>query len=43
MIVRRCEPFSQLTVPDHEELDTAALRAIIRRAGCNVDEFAKPI
>ena len=39
MILRRDDPFSQLTVPDHDELDRGTLRAIIRQAGLTVDEF----
>jgi len=33
------EPFSQVIVPDHRELDRGTLRAIIRQAGLSVDEF----
>jgi hypothetical protein len=39
MILRRDEPFAQLVVPDHRELDRGTLRAIIRQAGITVDEF----
>jgi predicted RNA binding protein YcfA (HicA-like mRNA interferase family) len=39
VIVRRVSPFSQLVVPDHRELDTGTLRAIIRQAELSVDEF----
>ena len=39
MILRRDEPFSQVVVPDHRELDRGTLRGIIRRAGLSVDEF----
>jgi predicted RNA binding protein YcfA (HicA-like mRNA interferase family) len=38
--VRRDIPFAQLSIPDHRELDTGTLRAIIRQAGLTVDEFA---
>jgi predicted RNA binding protein YcfA (HicA-like mRNA interferase family) len=41
MILRRDNPFGQLVVPDHKELDRGTLRAIIRQAGLNVDEFEK--
>jgi len=41
MVLRRDDPFSQLVVPDHRELDRGALRAIIRQAGLSVDEFVK--
>ena len=39
IILRRDEPFAQLVVPDHKELDRGTLRAIIRQAGLRVDEF----
>ena len=39
LILRRDEPFTQLVVPDHKILDRGTLRAIIRQAGLNVDEF----
>ena len=39
MILRRDDPFSQVVVPDHRELDRGTLRAIIRQAGLSVDEF----
>ena len=32
MILRRENPFAQLVVPDHQELDRGTLRAIIRQA-----------
>ena len=35
----REEPFTQLVVPDHKELDRGTLRAIIRQAGLSVEEF----
>jgi predicted RNA binding protein YcfA (HicA-like mRNA interferase family) len=41
MILRRDNPFDQLVVPDHKELDRGTLRAIIRQAGLSVDEFMK--
>ena len=41
MILRRDNPFSQLVVPDHKELDRGTLRAIIKQANLSVDEFAK--
>lgn len=41
MILRRDNPFGQLVVPDHKELDRGTLRAIIRQAGLSVDEFEK--
>jgi predicted RNA binding protein YcfA (HicA-like mRNA interferase family) len=41
IILRRDNPFVQLVVPDHKELDRGTLRAIIRQAGITVDEFIK--
>jgi predicted RNA binding protein YcfA (HicA-like mRNA interferase family) len=41
IIVRRDEPFAQLVVPDHQELDRGTLRAIIRQSGLSVDDFLK--
>jgi predicted RNA binding protein YcfA (HicA-like mRNA interferase family) len=39
MILRRDDPFGQLVVPDHKELDRGTLRAVLRQAGVGVDEF----
>jgi predicted RNA binding protein YcfA (HicA-like mRNA interferase family) len=41
MILRRDSPFAQVVVPDHKELDSGTLRAIIRQADLSVDEFAE--
>ena len=41
IILRRDNPFAQVVVPDHKELDRGTLRGIIRQAGLGVDEFAK--
>lgn len=41
IILRRDDPFGQLVVPDHKELDRGTLRAIIRQSGLSVDEFTK--
>ena len=41
MILRRDDPFAQVVVPDHKELDRGTLRAIIRQAGLSVEEFLK--
>ncbi len=39
-IILRCDdPFAQLVVPDHKELDRGTLRAIIRQANLSVSEF----
>jgi predicted RNA binding protein YcfA (HicA-like mRNA interferase family) len=43
IILRRGEPFAQLVVPDHKELDRGTLRAIIRQAGIAVDDEASLI
>lgn len=39
VILRRSQPFAQLVVPDHKELDRGTLRAIIRQADLTVEEF----
>jgi len=39
--LRRDEPFVQLVVPLHNELDRGTLRAIIHQAGLPVNEFIK--
>lgn len=41
IILRRDDPFIQVVVPDHKELDRGTLRAIIRQVGLGVDEFVK--
>ena len=41
IILRRDDPFAQVVVPDHKELDRGTLRAIIRQAGLSVDEFVE--
>ncbi|MHC5728022.1 MAG: type II toxin-antitoxin system HicA family toxin, partial [Nostoc sp.] len=33
------EPFCEVVVPNHQELDKGTLRAIIRQVGLSVDEF----
>jgi predicted RNA binding protein YcfA (HicA-like mRNA interferase family) len=39
IVMRKTNPFYQLVVPDHKELDRGTLRAIIRQSGMNIDEF----
>lgn len=39
IILRRDQPFAQVVVPDHTELDTGTLRSILRQAGLLPDEF----
>lgn len=41
VILRRSQPFAQLVVPDHQELDRGTLRAIIRQADLTVEEFLR--
>lgn len=41
IVLRRDNPFGQVIVPDHKELDRGTLRAIIRVAGLGVQEFIK--
>jgi predicted RNA binding protein YcfA (HicA-like mRNA interferase family) len=41
MIMRRDNPFAQVVVPNHKELDRGTLRAIIKQAGLSVEEFVK--
>jgi predicted RNA binding protein YcfA (HicA-like mRNA interferase family) len=36
----RLPPHRRLTIPDHRELATGTLRALIREAGITVEEFA---
>ncbi|MDJ0662075.1 MAG: type II toxin-antitoxin system HicA family toxin [Crocosphaera sp.] len=39
IIVCRDEPFAEVVVPNHKSLDKGTLRAIIRQADLDVDEF----
>ena len=39
MVLRRDDPYGQVVVPDHKELDRGTLRAILRGAGVEVEEF----
>lgn len=41
MILRRDDPFGQVVVLDHKELDRGTLRATIRQSGLSVDELTK--
>ena len=41
IILRRDDPYSQIVIPDHKELDRGTLRSIIRQAGFTVEEFIK--
>jgi hypothetical protein len=39
--LRKDEPFLQVVLPDHKELDRGTLRAIIRQAGLTIEDFTK--
>ncbi len=39
--LRRSDPYAQLVVPNHKELDRGTLRAIIRQADMSVEEFTQ--
>ena len=39
IILRRNDPFAQLVVPDHKQLDRGTLRSILRQADVSVEEF----
>lgn len=39
MVLRRDEPYGQVVVPDHRELDRGTLRAILRGADVDPEEF----
>jgi predicted RNA binding protein YcfA (HicA-like mRNA interferase family) len=39
VILRRDDPFAQVVVQDHKEIDRGTLWAIIRQAGLSVAEF----
>lgn len=41
IILRKNNPFVQIVVPNHNELDKGTLRAIIRQADLSVEEFIK--
>ena len=41
IIMRRSDPFAQVVVPDHRELDRGTLRAIIRQADLSVEAFVR--
>jgi len=43
IILRRDDPFAQIVVPDHKELDRGTLRAIIRQANLSVGEFIEAL
>lgn len=39
IIMRRDEPFAQVVVPDHDQIASCSLRAIIRDTDLSVEEF----
>jgi len=39
IILRKDDPFSQVTVPDHKSIAKGTLRTIIRSVNLTVDEF----
>jgi predicted RNA binding protein YcfA (HicA-like mRNA interferase family) len=41
IVLRRDNPFAQVVVPEHRELDPGTLRGIIRQAGLSVEEFTE--
>lgn len=41
IVLRRSDPFAQVVVPDHKELDRGTLRAIIRHSGLSAEEFVR--
>ncbi len=43
IIMRREEPFSQITIPNHKTLDRGTLFNIIRSTDLNVNEFKELI
>lgn len=41
IILRRDEPYAQVAVPDHRELDSGTLRSILRQANIKTEDFLK--
>jgi predicted RNA binding protein YcfA (HicA-like mRNA interferase family) len=39
MVYRRDDPYAQVIIPNHDELDRGTLRNIIRDADLSVEEF----
>jgi predicted RNA binding protein YcfA (HicA-like mRNA interferase family) len=39
IVLRRHDPFAQVVVPDHSELDRGTLRAILRQADLSVEHL----
>ncbi|HEY6139351.1 MAG TPA: type II toxin-antitoxin system HicA family toxin [Thermoanaerobaculia bacterium] len=41
--MRRDEPFAQVVVPDHKQLDRGTLRAILRQAEMSIADFVSQL
>lgn len=39
IVLRRDEPFAQVVVPDHKNIDTGTLASILDGAGLSVEDF----
>ena len=39
IILRRDNPFCQITVPNHKNIDRGALRSIIKQTGLSINDF----
>lgn len=39
IVLRRDNPFAQVVVPDHKELDRGTLRSILRNVDISTEEF----
>ena len=39
IILRRDNPFCQITVPNHKNIDRGTLRSIIKQTGISIDDF----
>ena len=39
IVLRRDAPFAQVVIPNHKELDSGTLRAILRQVELSVDDF----
>jgi len=43
IVLRRDNPFTQVVVPDHQNIDTGTLDSILDGVGLTVDEFIRLI
>ena len=41
VVLRRDDPFAQVTVPDHKTIDTGTLSAILDSSNLSIEEFLK--